>query len=306
MKKIVFFFSAICISISLLGQNYIPIPADSTSEWRIWTAINDGFCLQHRELKYFFDGDTVIGSLTYQKLFRSGFYQEEVYGPPPWPSCNQYYTIQDDYVGGIRNSAGKVFFFDGFQDELIYDFTLEPGDTLNTSIAGSDVVIESIDSVLIGDEYRLRFNLNNPDGFSNWIIEGIGHERGLIEPMYLPLEFYSEFLCYAEAHVPVYPEDASCDLAVNIYENSLVNSLISIYPNPSAGNITISIFCNYEKVIHLKIISPMGQSIVDAPWNVSQGLNVKMLDLSPNSPGIYFVILQDGTKLIQKKLSLTD
>jgi hypothetical protein len=305
MKKIVFFLSAIWVSISAFGQNYIPIPADSTSEWRIWTTINDGFCLQHRELKYFFEGDTVIDSFTYQKLFRSGFYQEEVYGPPPWPSCDQYYTIQDDYVGGIRNTTGKVFFFDGFEDELIYDFTLEPGDTLNTSIAGSDIVVESIDSVLVGDEYRRRFNLNNPDGYSNWIIEGIGHQRGLIEPMYLPLEFYSEFLCYAETHVPIYPEDASCDLAVNIYENSLVNSLLSIYPNPSSGNITFSFNSNMGKNINFKIISSIGQIIVDSPWDVSQRLNEITFDLSSINTGIYVVVLQDGTNIIRKKFTLT-
>jgi len=304
MKNITFFLIAVCTTISSVSQNYIPIPADSTAEWVVWNGLNDGMCIQNKDFKYFFDGDTVLGQFIYHKLFQSGFYHEYPVGPPG-TGCASYYRFENIYVGAIRNDTGKVFLNKGYQDELIYDFTLLPGDTLDTYLAGNDLVIESIDSVMIGDEYRRRFNLFNPDGYSNWIIEGIGHEKGLIEPMYLPLEHASEFYCYAENHEPVYPEEATCDLAINIYEISFVNSLLNIYPNPSKGIITISFKGKYRNIINLKIFSPLGQIIVNSPWSIIQGLNESTIDISSVNSGIYVAVLQDGTNIIRKKFTLS-
>jgi len=306
MKIIFICVTSVIISISLFSQNYIPIPSDSTSEWRIWTGLNDGSCIQNREFKYFFYGDTVFNSLTYNKLYRSGFYQESALGPPPLPSCDLYYIFEDDFVGGIRNAQGKVYYYTGIQENLIYDFTVQPGDTLDTSIAGPNIIVESIDSVMIGDEYRLRFNLNNPDGFSNWIIEGLGHEKGLIEPMSLSLEFASEFYCYAENQIPIYPEDAICDLSVTVGEIPSMPLLINIYPNPSNGMITISFNSDTEMMANLKIISPLGKILVGFNWNLKQGLNEKTFDLSKISSGLFFIILDNGSSIIQKTIFLTN
>jgi hypothetical protein len=59
MKLFLICFMAFSISTSLLSQDYIPFPADSTSEWDIWTGLSDGMCIQNKDFKYFFNGDTM-------------------------------------------------------------------------------------------------------------------------------------------------------------------------------------------------------------------------------------------------------
>jgi hypothetical protein len=168
------------------------------------------------------------------------------------------------------------------------------------------MVIQCIDSVLIGDDYRLRFNLNNPDGPSNWIIEGLGHEKGFIEPMYTLIEGASEFYCYAENHILIFQEGVYCDLAVYIHENTIKNQMIQVYPNPSKSIVTVAFSCNEEKIINFKIVGMIGNVIIDASWYARQGLNEKTYDLSIASPGMYFIILNDGNSMRQKKIILAN
>ncbi len=302
MKPIIGTLISIFISLFLAGQNYIPIPSDSTSEWRIWTGYNDGMCIQNQDFKYFFDGDTVIGSFNYHRLYQSGLYYENPVGPPG-TGCDNQYTFENIYIGGIRNDAGKVYLYKGSGEDLLYDFTLSPGDTLNTMISGSNV-ITSIDSVIIGNDYRRRFNLNSPDGYSNWIIEGLGHEKGLIEFMFVPLEGASDLYCYAENHFPVFPEGVYCDLNVTVLDYNSETMKMGINPNPSSGIFTITFTSIFVSNVWLKIISSSGNTVLDSQWDISPGVNEKTINLSSAQPGIYLAFIQFGTSYIQKKVIL--
>lgn len=305
MKTLIFCLTPILISLSLFGQDYVPIPSDSTSEWRAWNGNNDGMCICNYEIRYFFNGDTTIGPETYHKLYYSGLYYEEDFAPPTL-GCDAEWPFENIYRGGIRNSDGKVYhIFDGGPEILIYDYTLAVGDTLNTGISGNNMTIESIDSVLIGNDYRLRFNLHDPDGYCNWIIEGIGHERGLIEPMYIPLEFASELYCYAENHIPVFPEGSDCDLTVKVPEVETMNVIMNLYPNPTSGYINISVRSNIESTINFRIISSTGKIILECPWNINPGINEKSIDLSSIRSGIFIAVVEDGNNIMFKKFTLT-
>lgn len=141
---------------------------------------------------------------------------------------------------------------------------------------------------------------------SHWYIEGIGHEFGLIEPMYMMLDNGNGFECYAEDYVPLFPEGSTCDLTVGIDENSPVEMMINVYPNPSKGKITLSFNSDYEKNINLKIVGILGETLVDTPWKLNKGLNEMKLDLSSAETGIFTAILQNGTFFIQKKFMLVN
>jgi len=55
----------------LASQNYIPIPCDSTAEWRVNSVgpvPSNQNCLNISDYRYFFKGDTVINSKNYSKL----------------------------------------------------------------------------------------------------------------------------------------------------------------------------------------------------------------------------------------------
>ncbi|MEI7663446.1 MAG: hypothetical protein WCK34_14655, partial [Bacteroidota bacterium] len=74
MKKFLIFSVLLLFASASHPQGYVPIPADSTSVWRLqvqvwepspWWMVTD-------ERIYFFGGDTVIGTRTYDKLYASG------------------------------------------------------------------------------------------------------------------------------------------------------------------------------------------------------------------------------------------
>jgi hypothetical protein len=291
------------LTLSVVSQNYFSIPSDSTSEWRVLRIDADGFCFHNRDFKYFFGGDTIIDTLVYHKLYQSGYYQEAENGQPV-PGCDGYYVFENIYVGGIRNENGKVYFHD-FSEHLIYDFTLEVGDSVNTFIAATGTQVLSIDSVLIGDDYRKRFNVYNPLGSSDWIIEGLGHEKGLIEPMFTPLYFDSDLYCYAENSVPIFPAGSTCDLAVKVLENSEIDLAIILSPNPTSKLINISLKAKQEMVITFRIINIAGNLIIERPWNIQSGMNETSVDISSMAPGIYFVVVSNGNNVIHKKVTLT-
>lgn len=304
MKTLFSFLIILTLTLSVKSQNYFPIPSDSTSEWRVLRIDADGFCFHNRDFKYFFSGDTIINTLVYHKLYQSGYYQEAENGQPV-PGCDGYYVFENVYVGGIRNENGRVYFHD-FSEHLIYDFTLEVGDSVNTSIAATGTQILSIDSVLVGENYRKRFNVYNPLGSSDWIIEGLGHEKGLIEPMFTPLYFDSELYCYAENSVPIFPIGSNCDLTVKVPDDAEEDLILKLSPNPTSKMINISLRGKQESVINLKIINLAGSVIMDKPWNIQSGMNEISVDLSNLAPGLFFVVIANGNTVIHKKVTLTN
>lgn len=272
-------------SLILSGQNIIPIPADTTSQWRILRGYNDGVCANWYNSIYYVDDTIVHNGSVFYKIFESGEFYQEVINPPG--PCDETYYYTAEYRGAIRTENGKTYQLNGGEENLLMDFTLNVGDTLFSYISPG-LVIGSIDSVLVGAEYRKRFNFSNGD-ICNWMIEGIGHEAGLFEPMSLILEFASEFHCYGENNIPLFG-DTNCILNVGYEDFSIQNNNVSIYPNPTFGKFTIdaSELTNTIKSYFLTDIC--GKMILQENINLANN-NVIEIDLSKYISGIYFLRL---------------
>jgi hypothetical protein len=221
-----------------------------------------------------------------------------------FPFENYFYAL-------IRTDTARTYIFLDGQDELLYDFTLQPGDTLpETIINHNTVVISSIDSVQVGGKFLKRFNIYDSvyeDLISNWYIEGIGHEYGLIEPTYMMLDNGSWFWCYAENGIPVFnPWGESCDLTVDVNEIAANDHKISVYPNPSNGIIRLEYNSSQEKDVNIKVAGVLGNLIIDNTWHLKNGLNDKTFDLSIVSKGLYFVIIRDGISTVRKEIIIAD
>ena len=130
---------------------------------------------------YLISGDTTIDNRRFYKIF----IQE---------------SNDSTYVGCFREEDKKVYYsgadYFGFETDsvvLLYDFNAQEKDTLYTG-TGHRVVIENIDSILIVNSYRKRFQLN--DG--QYWIEGIGSTFGFVFPMTaIPtMHWRSELICY--------------------------------------------------------------------------------------------------------------
>jgi hypothetical protein len=293
-------------SLSYTQVNY-PIPQDGTSEWRIWRSTWDPLTsiVQSSDFRVFVSGDTTINGKVYSVLLNSGLKTYEYQGiTNTWSFENEFYAF-------IRTDSARTFVsFFGEQEQLLYDFTLHPGDTLpETIINHGTVVISSIDSVLAGDKYLKRFNIYDSiyeDLISHWYIEGIGHENGLIEPMYMMLDNGWLFECYAENGIPVLPEGSDCDLTVAINEEAVNDQEVSVYPNPSTGIINVAYNNNFEKDVQLKVVGILGNVLINNTWQLSNGLNIKAFDLTKASKGLYFVIIQDGGSTVKKKVTIAN
>ena len=287
-------------------MNY-PIPMDNTSEWRLYESTWDGTGggIYYHDFRVFVAGDTIIGEHIYSRLLSSGIHGFTFEGHS-WavPFQNEFYAF-------IRTDSVRTYAFMNGQDELLFDFSLQVGDTLPVTINNwsPTVIITSIDTVLVAGKSLKRFNIADPvnmDLYMAWYIEGIGHFNGLIEPMNMMLDYGSVFDCYAENHLPAFPEETTCILSVDVAENPVSDEKILIYPNPSIGYVTVSLNAEHEKVLNLKICGVSGNLILAETWQLKPGMNQQTFNISGTAPGIYFLIMGDGRTVIRKKIVITE
>jgi len=306
MKKLLF-LAVFLIPISIFSQSYIPIPADSTAEWRVEKKYHfkSDICLYIDDIKYYFAGDTTINTLKYSKLYKSGISYQTPLGPNA--NCDStIYHFTDTYAGAIRNDMGKVFFksLNSNTESLLYDFTLSVGDTLLRPCFSFGVnTIYAIDTVTINNRQHRRFFIKITDTVTNSIIidsmnyitEGVGSSEGLIEePNW---EGGNELLCYAENHTPIYPIGCSCILNVGIKNNSPKQiASVKVFPNPTKGIITFEFDNMVQNTYKLTIYNILGKQVDQLQIPSSKhGFKVNLNHLPS---GLYFYKIMNNTELV--------
>ncbi len=295
------------INIAIAQTNvYHPFPSTSA----IWNvSYQDYWFYDCREYSYSITGDTIINSITYHKIWKQGKSMLMVDNTPsPIPLCtNQLTSTYSYYAGAIREvlPQKKIYFIlpSSTVDSLLYDFTLNVGDTIkgyfNPNVA--PIVVESIDSILIGTQYRKRWNIPSVCGWGGAtprVIEGIGSVFGLLE---LPcgIEKNVRILeCFSQNNQTLYPTyDVAngCVLITSIKENEKFVS-ISIYPNPNNGKFQLKLM--NQKSVTLEITDILGNTILKSEIK-NETIDI---DLSGQSDGIYFVKTIDskGSFVVKK------
>jgi hypothetical protein len=198
---------------------------------------------------YTLTGDTVINTLTYHKVWKSGTRHEHC---ATGGTLNNW-SIINYCVGAYREDTAvkKVYFYDNnySQEFLLYDFSLNVGDTLEGMMSPlyGYAIVSSIDSVLVGSNFRKKINHSS----GSWI-EGIGSTSGLLENFSGPDEF-SNLVCFKHKVTEIYPDTISaCDILTQMKEIR-VKSAFSIAPNPIHTYATIQAgneFINSELIIY--------------------------------------------------------
>lgn len=215
---------------------YTPFPTDS-AYWRtdflgISNAI--GCTGESDDYQYIMKGDTIINSLMYKKIYKSGK-RYPATSPPP---CMNYLNYYKYYYGALRDDVSnrKVYFISNTSEELLYDFNLNVNDSL-PPLPGSAQkysVIDSIDFITLTDgKLHKRFRITN-SGFGNvndnYIIEGVGSLINLLSPLN-KFEQVSHLVCFGSINKspiyndgvslctliapPVWPGDANSDKVSN-------------------------------------------------------------------------------------------
>jgi hypothetical protein len=291
---------------------YHPFP-DSSAIWigTSWYNVGGiGPCVVDNDYNLYISGDTTIGTSTYHKLSRNGFVSAFMCPPPGY-----YYYGQ--YAGAFRQDTAnkKVYLFQNGTDALAYDFNLNVGDTLHTScLSGcNDNHIQSIDSVLIGSQYRKRFWISGC-GTTNYtaLIEGVGSTLGAFATIAPPFESGENLWCVRINNQIVWSYDmqgGNCGLT-SINELSKNGTKLSISPNPFSSSTTLhtdKVFENATLIVYnslgqqvKQIKNINGQTITLQRDNLPSGLYfIRLITPSPEGEGRAEVVATD-------KLVITD
>jgi len=227
---LIFYFSNPCFS-----QQY-PIPAEGAvwldTEYDLISILGYTYTQQFEPI-----GDTIINSIQYSKLIRTGYANYYLTGPCSF-SIGRILT--NNYKGAIRTDENEHVYFvpEGDTTEnLIYDFSVAPGDSvfIKGFYEQYYAYIQYIDSVLIGSSYRKRINLKGNYSYDHWI-EGIGSVNVSFPTSFQNWEFRSyELTCYKEYNAVLYKSSDSecdrCNIVTNI-DNQYNYPCINIIPNP--------------------------------------------------------------------------
>ncbi|MDD3195869.1 MAG: T9SS type A sorting domain-containing protein [Paludibacter sp.] len=291
MKKILLI---ICILGSIINMK----TNAQTSFWEnaFWTQafVSDQGGKIVRQIQYYIDNDSIIIGKIYKNIIAH------------YPENPQ----NRNYIGSIREDLGKIsaniiIAEDTLENILLYDFTLEKGDTVfglplsSTKEQFSELnetrIVTGIDSIeLLNGEKRKRISFNNVEPW----IEGIGSITGLFNPAYpitTGLYSYQFISCYKQNDVELYHNNLwynenCCELLTSVIETKENQKSSNLYPVITKDYAFLQIN-NPLKTIEIRDVFGRCIKIIA---NTDSGKYT--LDFTIYSAGIYFVIVHFNNK----------
>jgi hypothetical protein len=291
-------FTLLAIHLSVLTQAQVAGYLDGNPVWRQSRIFNYS-CFEIHDYMYYLNGDTTLGNYTYKKVYDRHYVVIDSLFSPPYVCSGEYYY--DEFRILIRQEGKKLFVNEQGTEFLLYDFDLEVGDTLPETYNhyNHDVIVSSIDSLQVGEEYRKVFHLENTFFGFGLLIEGIGFNTGLLD-YFDDWEFPSGLDCFTQYDTTWYPEmGVSCDLTVNTQPNEPAPTC-KVFPNPVTNRLFIDIdpLLEFEYMV---LTNAYGVRFKLLPEKLQNGRYV--LDVSDFVPGIYFLQIQsDKAGNIARKL----
>lgn len=294
MKQIIFIVLATISNIAnCQTSTYHPFP-DSSGVWNIHYFEACSFH-GHGNVNYSYtiDGDTTITGITYKKLYTP--FRDII-------TCtNCCFAPFLGYRGAYRNDSinKKVYYIPiNFTAEvLLYDFSLNVGDTLNSYLSDSVFysplpTIQKIDSVLIGNSFRKRWAIDTINSCHPYIIEGIGNTTGLLEPLTIAPCYNSNYwdfaehslTCFSQNGNTLFPSTTTSCLAITGIDTKFdIPNKNILYPNPFHTTANLLIGKN-RKYISIEIYNIIGMLLQKE--NISSQSII--IDRKTLENGIYF------------------
>lgn len=222
MKKNIILLFCIAQLSTIFAQNYTPFPMENA----VWTGLDfipsntfNPYSYWHFIVK---GQDTLINDIVYKKIDKKG-------------------GIRNNNITAIREKDKIIYLRENNKDTILYDFNIKAGDTINGKIYGYSlnspykVIVQTIDSILINNQYRKKYRLKIPNFSYGEIIEGIGCRCGFI-PSFTSLDQGGSLSCHSIDGEAIYGgNNGKCDLVSN---KEVIKNLaeVQIYPNPVVDN----------------------------------------------------------------------
>lgn len=305
MKRIQLSLFAFLILTTALAQEYIAFPTENAS----WNIFIKSTCHEEEPVPYvasfYLDGDSTCQGISYSKLF----------------SAVQSSAQQNsEFWGLLREEEKKVFYrgggflFNDFNEKevLLYDFNTEAGDTVFHTDHTSDFsVIIEIDSVLIGENYRKRYKVNQARGyyheFEYWI-EGIGGVKdGLLTAVTDVTtcgQHFWEFICFEQEGETIYLNETYSDCqaskSINSVEENAELNFVTLAYNRVNNSLTINRNAYKGKFSNMEVFNMNGQKLANYPLNGDAHSWILPFE-KPNSFCIAIVRDEQGKMLVNYK-----
>lgn len=142
--------------------------------------------------------------------------------------------------------------------------------------------------------------MSNYWGENIWMVEGVGHQKGLFESMN-PFEGDSRNICYGENGIPIYG-NGNCDITVGQTENQNQIGKVCTYPNPTSNKFKVKTF-KLNNVIESYLLTDIYGNIIINKNN--EMLNQKEFEINVENlkSGIYLLIINmDNNESIRRKI----
>ena len=260
---------------------------DRWTEFIITSNIMPTYSFVSGKKQYYLGTDTLVNGIHYYNIIENT------------PNNLQHPT---NHTGYLREGNGKVFvnFTNDITNEsLLYDFTLNVGDTIHSNDPSGQLpnnrIIYKIDTVqLMTGEKRKMFHSNY---FS--YIEGIGSTNGLFWPpssicTCLPY-YYTILACFKSGTDDLYTDkywcsDGNCcGVLTDINEPKADMIRSSLQPNPASDFVKIEFSNTNDPCTSVEIMDFQGRKINSLPVTGTNGITI---DVSHYHKGIYFILVR--------------
>jgi len=283
MRKLLLLPAIFLIALSGFTQNF---PIDTlNSSWIERNEHGEGKNLTIEYFRYYVNGDTTFEG---QKFFK--LYEEED-------------GRNEKYMGAFREVEGKVYYigndyweFNTDSVVLLYDFTAEIGDTVETG-SWQEYIITDVDSVMVNGQLRKRLLTN----WGHYWIEGIGSLAGFFYPISeIPITYWRVWIsCYYIGDDMVYhnPEFHDCYTLVGTVDFPVSDEII-IAPNPVIQGEYIKVK-NIDNYACVYLFDLSGRKIKIEEKVVNGSIEISTANLSK---GLYILQIENPSLRISRKV----
>ncbi len=294
-------------AISVKGQDYHKLLNESFY-WDVPFAAQAYICGGFADFgpwRYKISGDTVINDMTYSKIYYSDF--SPVYPSPP--NCPPFIvdTVFSHYPDAylredtVAQKVWRYSTFAGGSEVLLYDFTLQKGDTLEIRNWELDWVIDTVMTITTNDGIeRRKFVFHGDDGSlfprEGWYIEGIGGMAGLFSGPFPYFEVGTWLMCVKDKNDEIiYASGQGCSDFITGVDEVSNDKAIHVFPNPFTDHLTIE---TATGKLDVKIYNLSGIRLIQEEFYGS-----RTFDLSAFDPGIYMLqIRNDKDEIFLEKI----
>jgi len=252
-------------------------------------------CMWDNVYRLRFGIDTIIEGQAYKQMERLNYTSSN--DCPPFTAGNNWVGLNEFIREDILER--KVYYRDinSETDKLLFDFSLEIGDTLVNDLILNDfyIVDTIVDYQLLNGTIVKKFVFEeivaNNELFC--YMEGIGSSNGVLNHFGDGIGFGSELLCVDLNSELIYDGDCSGYVLETEEENQ---NKFHIYPNPTSDFINIE----FENLLHSKV------QVIDATGRPVQSIQLndspQRINLENLNPGIYFLVINNdlGSPAIEK------